>query len=251
MSFAGKVAIVTGAGAGGIGEGIAKALATAGAKVAVADINPETGARTVDEIASAGGEAAYFSVDISAPPSAEAMAKAVAERFGGIDYLVNNAALFGGMRLDPLLAMDWDYYNRFMSINIHGCYVVTRAVVPFMKTRGGGAIVNTSSTAAWSGYGAYSVAKLGVNGLTLALARELGPLNIRINAIAPGPTDTPALRNPMVTEEFLKGMVATMPIARLGQPSDHASAVMFLLSDQASWITGLIMNVDGGQGMRV
>jgi 3-oxoacyl-[acyl-carrier protein] reductase len=138
-----------------------------------------------------------------------------------------------------------------MSINIHGCYVVTRAVVPFMKQRGGGAIVNTSSTAAWSGYGAYSVAKLGVNGLTLALARELGPLNIRINAIAPGPTDTPALRNPMVTEEFLKGMVATMPIARLGRPSDHASAVMFLLSDHASWITGLIMNVDGGQGMRV
>ena len=90
-----------------------------------------------------------------------------------------------------------------------------------------------------------------MNGLTLALARELGPLNIRVNAIAPGPTDTPALRNPMVTHEFPAGMVQTMPIPRLGQPADHAAAIKFLLSDEASWITGLIMNDDGGQGMRV
>ncbi|MBB4632677.1 SDR family oxidoreductase [Sphingosinicella soli] len=251
MDFTGKVAIVTGAGAGGIGEGIARGLAAAGAQVAVADINEDAGRKTVDLITGDRGTGFYVPVDISAPPSAEAMTCAVAERFGGIDYLVNNAALFGGMRLDSLMSMDWDYYNKFMSINIHGCYVVTKAAVPYMQKRGGGAIVNTSSTAAWSGYGAYSVAKLAVNGLTMALARELGPLNIRVNAIAPGPTDTPALRNPIVTEDFIAGMIAAMPIARLGQPADHAAAVSFLLSDGASWITGLTMNVDGGQGMRV
>jgi len=98
--------------------------------------------------------------------------------------------------------------------------------------------------------GPYSVAKLGLNGLTFALARELGPMNIRINGIAPGPTDTPALRS-VVPDEYIAGMTAGMPLARLGTPKDMADAALFLLSDEASWITGHILNVDGGQWMRV
>jgi 3-oxoacyl-[acyl-carrier protein] reductase len=125
---------------------------------------------------------------------------------------------------------------------------MTRAVAPHMRERGG-AIVNQSSTAAYMSYGMYSVAKYGLNALTFALARELGPLNIRINAIAPGPTETPALLG-VVSKPQLDAIVATMPIARLGRPDDLVGALLFLLSDEARWVTGHVLNVDGGQWMR-
>ena len=168
--------------------------------------------------------------------------------FGRVDFLVNNAALFGGMRLDPLVAVDLAYYRRFMDINMDGALHMTRAVLPYMR-RQGGAIVNQTSTAAHMAYGMYSVAKYALNGLTFALARELGPLGIRINGIAPGPTDTPALHG-NATSEQLAGILATMPIARLGTPEDLTGAMLFLLSDEARWVTGHVLNVDGGQWMR-
>ena len=176
------------------------------------------------------------------------MADATMKAFGRIDFLVNNAALFGGMRLTNCLDTEWDYYVRFMNINFHGALIATRAVLPYMKVQGG-AIINQTSTAAWMGTGPCSVAKYALNGLTFSLARELGPMNIRINGIAPGPTDTVALHS-VVPDEYIAGMTAGMPIARLGTPKDLASAVLFLLSDEASWITGHILNVDGGQWMR-
>ena len=249
MGFENKTAIVTGSG-GGIGEGYARALAAKGANVVVAEIDDAKGAEVAASINKSGGKALFVPVDISSPEKVKAMADATVEKFGRIDYLVNNAALFGGMRSTFLLDSDLDYYFKFMAINLHGCLLTTRAVVPHMQKVGGGAIINQTSTAAYMGTGPYSVAKLGVNGMTMALARELGPLNIRINAIAPGPTDTSALRG-VVPDEYIKGMVAQMPLARLGTPQDLASAMLFLLSDEASWITGHILNVDGGQFMRV
>jgi NAD(P)-dependent dehydrogenase (short-subunit alcohol dehydrogenase family) len=174
------------------------------------------------------------------------MAERAAAHFGAIDFLVNNAALFGGMKVAAYMDVDWDYYTRFMNINVHGALLCARACVPHMKKRGGGAIVNQSSTAAWMGAGMYSLAKLAVNGLTQGLARELGPRKIRVNAIAPGPTETGALKS-VVPEAFIKPMVAGLPIARLGKPEDHVPMLLFLLSDAAAWVTGQIVAVDGGQ----
>ena len=139
------------------------------------------------------------------------------QAFGGIDLLVNNAAIFGDMKLASLMDVDWDYYQRFMNVNMNGVLLCTRACAPAMKKRGGGAIVNQSSTAAWMGVGYYGLAKLAVNGLTQCLARELGHAKIRVNAIAPGPTDTEALRA-QVPEAYKKQLVASLALPRLGTP---------------------------------
>jgi 3-oxoacyl-[acyl-carrier protein] reductase len=245
MSFAGKVAIVTGAGAGGIGEGIATGLAEAGCKVVVADINEKAGNEAVDKLKAAGHEAIYIPVDISSPESAQALADKAAAHYGRIDYLVNNAALFGGMAQAGFLDIDWDVLKKHFDINILGGLCVTRAVVPYMEKVGGGAIVATSSTASWMGGGHYGVAKLAVNGLVISLSRELGPKNIRINAIAPGMTDTPAMRS-NVPEQFQQGLLSQLAIKRFGTPQDHANVVKFLLSDDAAFVTGHILAVDGG-----
>lgn len=248
MSFAGKVAIVTGAGQG-IGEGYAKALARDDARVVVAEINEGQGRRVAGEIVATGGEAHFVHVDVGSAESTRAMAKAAIDAFGGIDYLVNNAAIYHGMQIAPLITVDWDYYQRFMSVNMNGALLCVRACYESMAERGGGAIVNQSSTAAWMSIGYYGIAKLALNGITQSLARELGPMNIRVNAIAPGPTDTQATRS-IVPEPILAQILAQMPLARVGTPDDLVGACLFLLSDAAGWITGQVVNVDGGQIMR-
>jgi NAD(P)-dependent dehydrogenase (short-subunit alcohol dehydrogenase family) len=241
--FAGKVAIVTGA-AQGIGEAYARALAAEGASVVVADINAESGPKVVAAIEADGGQAAFARTDVSSPESAQAMAALAVERFGGIDYLVNNAAIYGSMRLDVLLSVDWDYYKSFMSVNLDGALACTRACYQHMAARGGGAIVNQSSVAAWHYASFYGLAKAGINGLTQQLAHELGYLGIRVNAIAPGPTDTEATRSQV--GEMASDLVKQAALQRLGQPSDMVGACLFLLSDEASWITAQVLNVDGG-----
>jgi len=245
-NFEGKVVVITGAG-GGIGEGYAKIFAGKGMKVVVAEINAEQGQRVADEINASGGKAVFVKTDVSDEESCKAAAAKAIETFGAIDYLVNNAAIFGGMEIKGYLDVDMNYLNKFMAVNMHGALLMTRAVVPLMKK--GSAIVNQSSTAAWMNMGFYGVAKLALNGITTSLANELGWRKIRINAIAPGPTDTQALRG--TVGDYADELVKTMPIKRLGKPEDMANAVLFLLSDESSWITGHILNVDGGQFMRV
>jgi 3-oxoacyl-[acyl-carrier protein] reductase len=243
MRFHDKVAIVTGAGQG-IGEGYAKALAAEGAHVVVAEINEEQGERVAKEI----DGAVFVKVDVSDPASAEAMAAAAVEQFGRIDYLVNNAAIFHSMRRDGLTTVPLDYLNRFIQVNLMGALYCTRAVIPHMPD--GGAIVNQSSTAAWMASGYYGLAKAGINHLTASLAAELGGRNIRVNGIAPGPTDTEATHS-IVPAELRESMIRGLALKRMGTPEDMASVVLFLLSDEAGWLTGQVVSVDGGQLVRL
>jgi NAD(P)-dependent dehydrogenase (short-subunit alcohol dehydrogenase family) len=248
MRFTDKVAIVTGA-AQGIGEAYARALAADGAAVVVADTNADKGTLVAKGIEADGGRAMFVGTDVSSPESAQAMAAATVEAFGGIDYLVNNAAIYGGMKIDVLVNVDWEYYKKFMSVNLDGALACTRAVHKHMAGRGGGAIVNQSSTAAWLYSGFYGLAKVGINGLTQQLAHELGWSNIRVNAIAPGPTDTEATRT-VVHPDYIHTLTDKLALKRLGTPDDLVGACLFLLSDEARWITGQILNVDGGQVFR-
>ena len=242
MRFQDKVAIVTGAGQG-IGEGYARALAAEGAHVVVAEINEEQGERVAKDIG-----ALFVKVDVADPASAEAMAAAAVAEYGRIDYLINNAAIFHSMRRDGLTTVDLDYLRRFLDVNLMGALYCTRAVLPHMPD--GGAIVNQSSTAAWMASGYYGLAKAGINHLTASLAAELGGRSIRVNGIAPGPTDTEATHS-IVPAEFRESMVRGLALKRMGTTDDMASVVLFLLSDAAGWLTGQVVSVDGGQLVRL
>ncbi|WP_433592523.1 SDR family oxidoreductase [Nocardia sp. CA-145437] len=246
--FTDRSIIVTGA-ARGIGAAYAKALAAEGAKVVVADLNSELGEATAKEITADGGVAVFAPVDVADPESAKALADFTVAEFGGINHLVNNAAIYGDMKLDLLVSVQWDYYKKFMAVNLDGALNVTRAVYKHIAKAGGGSIVNQSSTAAWTYSGFYGLAKAGINSLTQQLAHELGHSRIRVNAIAPGPTDTEATRS-IVPEQFVDQLVKQMALKRLGTTEDMVGACLYLLSDDAGWVTGQVLNVDGGQVFR-
>jgi NAD(P)-dependent dehydrogenase (short-subunit alcohol dehydrogenase family) len=247
------VAVVTGA--GGRGNSIVRAyalgLAQAGAAVVVADLNAEGAERVAAEINAAGGQGIAVGVDITSPPSVAAMAKAAVDAFGGVDILVNNAALMA--ELGQLAAVDIpiEKWNRIMDVNVTGALNCTQAIVPLMRKRGGGRIVNQVSGGAYPALSVYGVSKLALVGLTTTLARQLGREKINVNAIAPGNTMSDAGR--MLTPEdspFVKFLEMSVAMRVRGEPDELAGALLLLCSAAGEWITGQVLHVDGGWILR-
>ena len=245
-----RVAVVTGA-AQGIGRIYAQALAEDGMAVVVADLNEAGAKETADLIVAAGGEAISVAVDVSDRTSTLAMAERVRTEFGGADILVNNAAIYAGIKLDPVLTVDIDYWRKVFSVNLDGALLCSQALAPQMIERGWGRIVNQSSGAAYTGKGAhYGVSKLALIGLTQNFARELGPHGVTVNAIAPGPIMTEATQG-VLPAEYVDTLVASLPVPKKVQPDVLLGALRYLISDGADWVTGQTLAVDGGLTMRI
>ena len=259
MRLQDKVAIITGAGQG-IGRAYANRFAREGAKVVVAEINEEIGRRTEAELKAAGAEALYLKTDVSNEESTKQMAARAAERFGRIDILMNNAAIFYGLNTQD---SSLSYFNKILSVNLTGVWLCTRAVEPYMKRQHSGKIINQSSTAAFMGnVGAvdtsdpdkpsppfhYSVAKMGVNGLTKYFAGALGPWGINVNAIAPGLTMTEAAKS-VVPEDMLSMLVMFTALKKALQPEDLTGTAVFLASSDSDLMTGQVLVVDAGMIM--
>ncbi len=259
MRLQDKVAIITGAGQG-IGRAYAQRFAQEGAAVVVAEINEENGRRTAEEVKKLGKPSLYLKTDVSNEASTKEMAAKAAERFGRIDILINNAAIFYGLdREDHSLA----YFNRILSVNLTGVWLCIRAVEPYMKRQGQGKIINQSSSAAYMGnVGAvdtsdpekpsppfhYSVAKMGVNGLTKYYAGALGPWGINVNAICPGVTMTEATKS-VVPEDMLSMLVMFTALKKPLQPEDLTGTAVFLASADSDMMTGQVLVVDAGMIM--
>jgi NAD(P)-dependent dehydrogenase (short-subunit alcohol dehydrogenase family) len=247
---AGKLALVTGAG-GGIGSACALALAREGAAVAVADINLEAAQRTAAQIEQAGGRAIALQVDLGDEASVTAMVNRAAQALGGLEILHNNAAdtRLSGTRDMPVERVDTSVWDDILRINLRGAMVASRTAIPHLRQRGGGVIINTSSNAALAGalsHSAYSASKAAINSLTQSIATQHGKENIRCNAISPGLIVTPATQESYAASGVGEMMLRHQLSPRFGRPEDIAAAVVFLASDEAAFVTGQILCVDGG-----
>lgn len=249
----GKVAVVTGAGGRGnsIGRAYAMGLAQAGATVVVADLNAEGAQKVTDEIVASGGKALAVGVDITQPASVAAMAKAAAQAFGGVDILVNNAALMAELKHTSAVDIPIEEWNRIMNVNLTGALNCTQAIVPLMRQRGGGKIVNQVSGGAFPAVSVYGVSKLALLGLTTTLARQLGREKINVNAIAPGNTTSDAGRQLTPDDSpFIKFLEMTVAMRVRGAPDELVGAMLLLCSSAGDWITGQVLHVDGGWVIR-
>jgi NAD(P)-dependent dehydrogenase (short-subunit alcohol dehydrogenase family) len=248
-----KVAIVTGAGGRGnsIGRAYAAGLAQAGAAVVVADINEEGAKAVAEEIAATGARAIGVRVDITDPASAAAMVATAKAAFGGVDILVNNAALMAELGHQSIADVPLEDWNRTLNVNLTGALICCQAAIPAMRERGGGRIINQTSGGAFPAIGIYGIGKLALVGLTTTLAKTLGKEGITANAIAPGnvrsdagkqlvPDDSPFL-------QFLKMTVASRP---QGEPDELVGALLLLCSEAGAWITGQTLHIDGGWVLR-
>jgi 3-oxoacyl-[acyl-carrier protein] reductase len=247
--FAGKVAVVTGA-AQGIGAATARLLASEGASVAVVDLSVESAQRVVDEITGKGGTALAIGADVSDETAVVAMTDRVVETYGRLDILVNNAGITRDNMLFKMSAAEW---TQVLTVNLTSIFLCSKAAQQHMVAAKYGKIVNLSSRSALGNRGQanYAAAKAGVQGLTATLAIELGPFNINVNAVAPGYIATPmtaatADRVGSSPDEHQKMAAERTPLRRVGQPEEVASVIAFLASDDASYVSGQTLYINGG-----
>lgn len=237
----GKVALVTGGGSG-IGRSASLLFARRGAKVIVADIASPGGEETASMIRSSGGEGLFIKTDVSRDAEVKALVERTVSAYGRLDYAFNNAGVFTG--LVPLAEYTEEMWEKNINTNLKGVWLCMKYEIPRMLENGGGAIVNTSSIAglvAFPGHYGYIASKSGVNGITKGAALEFAASGIRVNAVCPGVTDTP-----MAKDILLDAYKALHPMGRFGTPGDIASTAVWLCSDEASFITGQALAVDGG-----
>jgi len=249
MRLRGKVSLVTG-GAAGIGKVTAGRFAEEGARVVICDVNREAGEATVGDL---GPEASFYEVDVTDRQAVQVWVDEVVERYGRVDVLVNNAGILRDNRL--VKVKDGELVNQMpeadfdlvVAVNLKGVFNCTQAVAPIMIRQGGGVILNATSIVGMEGnFGQtnYVATKAGVIGMTKVWARELGRYNIRVNAVAPGFTATEIVKT--MPAKILEGMKARTPLGRMGQPRDVANAYLFLASEEANFISGTVLRVDGG-----
>jgi NAD(P)-dependent dehydrogenase (short-subunit alcohol dehydrogenase family) len=246
MKLEGKVALLTGAGSG-IARATAELFAREGARIVVADSASDAGAETAGAIQKSGGQATFRSVDVSNASQVASLVEGALADYGRIDILFNGAAV---LSYGTILETDEAAWNRVLGINLTGTFLCCRAVIPHMIRQGGGAIVNVASTVgaheACAQAVAYVSSKAGVTLLTRCMAIDHAAQGIRVNALCPGPTDTPMLRKAKTADELV-AFAKTYPMKRLAKPEELARAALFLASDDASFMTGSAMYVDGGQ----
>ncbi|HEX7753595.1 MAG TPA: SDR family oxidoreductase [Novosphingobium sp.] len=249
----GKIAVVTGAGGRGnsIGRAYALGLAAAGAAVVVADLNGAGAQGVADEIAAAGGKAIGVAVDVADEASTQAMAAAALQAFGGVDILVNNAALMVDISYDNCETVSLEAWNKAFAVNLNGALLCARAVLPSMRNRGGGRIVNQTSGGAFPATGLYGITKLALVGLTTTLAKQLGKDGITCNAIAPGNVTSEAGKLLVPDDSpFIQFLEASCATRARGAPDELVGALLLLCSPAGEWITGQTIHIDGGWVMR-
>ena len=245
MRLSGRIAMVTGGGSG-IGESICRAYAKEGATVAVVDLDAEAARRVADEVNAAGGRASTHRVDVSSADEVSTAVAEILERYGRIDILVNNA---GARIIKGFMQHSLDDWNAMLEVNLTGPFLCSQAVVPSMVENGGGNIINLCSIASFMGRPnrcAYVAAKTGLLGLTRAMSMDLGVKKIRVNAIAPGMIASPFNRSFAEAEETGDAWAGENQIGRWGQPDDIAGAAVFLATDDAAFITGSEIKIEGG-----
>lgn len=246
LSFAGKTALVFG-GTAGIGRSAAIAFASAGANVFISGLGAAEGEEVEAEARSQGAEAVFMEADVTRESEVQAVVSAAAERFGRIHAAVNNAGIEG--RFGPVQDLTEADFDRIISVNLKGIWLGLKYEIPHMLAHGGGAIVNTSSSAGVTGIAnvaVYTASKHGVVGLTKATALELAQARIRVNAIAPGPVNTDLLKRMVGGHIDLSVIADHVPMRRISEPEESAQAILWLCSDAASFITGHTLVVDGG-----